>query len=145
MYVLRLATPADHERLRQIHHAAFHDAVSATWGWDDAVQDSMWSEYVETACALQVIEMDGEVVGYLDVDRQPDHIFVANIALDPTVHGRGIGTGILEAILAESRETEIPVRLDVIKANTRARALYERLGFVWIGDNETHDTLEWLP
>ncbi len=144
MYTLRPATPADHEPLRQIHHAAFHDCVSALWGWDEVVQDSMWDSFIQTAI-LQVIEVDGQSVGYLEVNREPDHIFVANIALDPVMHGRGIGTRILQDILAEADTTASPVRLDVIKTNTRARALYERLEFVWIGENESHDTMEHLP
>lgn len=142
MYSLRSARPEDYERLRQIHHIAFHECVRATWGWDETVQDSMWDEYVNAAVHLQVIELDDEIAGYLDVDRQSDHIFVTNIALDPQFHGRGIGTAVLQDIIAEANQAGFSVQLDVIKANTRARALYERLGFVWIGGNETHDTME---
>lgn len=142
MYALRTATHADHERLRQIHHAAFHESVSATWGWDENLQDSMWDEYVETAQTLQVIEVDGATAGYLYIRVLPDHVFITNIALDPATQGRGIGTEILHDIVAGATAADVPVRLDVIKANTQARALYERLGFVWIGANETHDTME---
>lgn len=145
MYALRIATQEDYDPLRHIHHVAFRDVVMQTWGWDEHVQDQMWTEYLTETDSLQVIEVDGATAGYLDVRALPDHIFIANIALDPAMQGRGIGTRILQDILAEATAADVPVRLDVIKANIQARALYERLGFVWVGANESHDTMERFP
>ncbi|MEM9584588.1 MAG: GNAT family N-acetyltransferase [Pseudomonadota bacterium] len=55
-----------------------------------------------------------------------DGIFVADAA-----RGQGIGTRLLQAIKEEARNRKLgQVRLDVIDKNTRARALYEREGFV---------------
>lgn len=45
--------------------------------------------------------------------------------------GQGVGTALLEAIVAEARARGYPaVRLDVVDTNWRAKALYERRGFV---------------
>lgn len=46
--------------------------------------------------------------------------------LDPDRRGKGIGTAIVEKCCGE---TELPVFLYVFQRNTRAVALYERLGF----------------
>ena len=55
-----------------------------------------------------------------------DGIFVT-----PKAQGQGIGTGLLDAIEAEARvQGAHHIRLDVIDINPRARALYERRGFV---------------
>ncbi|SIS58327.1 GNAT family N-acetyltransferase [Phaeovulum vinaykumarii] len=44
--------------------------------------------------------------------------------------GRGIGTALLEALCLEAQlRGHRALRLDVIEENTRARALYERMGF----------------
>ena len=41
---------------------------------------------------------------------------------------KGIGTGVIEALLQQGRQKSKPVTLAVMKINP-ARALYERLGF----------------
>ena len=48
-----------------------------------------------------------------------------------SVRGQGVGTALLEASVAEARTRSYPaVRLDVVETNWRAKALYERRGFV---------------
>ncbi|WP_245924940.1 GNAT family N-acetyltransferase [Aliiruegeria haliotis] len=62
-----------------------------------------------------------------------DGIFVASDA-----RGRGVGTTLIEAIMQEAaRQGMQTVRLDVIDRNPRARALYERLGFIPTGKVRT--------
>lgn len=145
MYLFRPITVNDHYPLRLIHHAAFHDVVAQQWGWDDDVQDSMWAEYLAGAEALQVIEIDGEAAGYLDVIHAPDHIFIANIVLDPGTQKRGYGTRILEQIMNDAQNAKLPVKLQVIKANHAAIRLYERLGFGFSGDAGGHREMVWIP
>lgn len=68
-----------------------------------------------------------------------DGLFVA-----PEARGRGVGTRLLEAISAEAAARGYAeVRLDVIDANTRARALYERLGFRAV-DSHSIGPLRWI-
>ena len=59
-----------------------------------------------------------------------DGIFVTGAA-----RGRGLGTALIGAIKAEAaRRGCREVRLDVVEGNDRARALYERCGFVARGE-----------
>lgn len=53
------------------------------------------------------------------------------LCVSDTAQGKGVGTALLEAIMAEGRARGFQaVRLDVVDTNQRARALYERCGFV---------------
>lgn len=53
------------------------------------------------------------------------------LCVSDAVRGQGVGTLLLEAIVAEGRARGYrAVRLDVVDTNDRARALYERRGFV---------------
>jgi ribosomal protein S18 acetylase RimI-like enzyme len=67
----------------------------------------------------------------LERDLDNDRFLMDGICVDDGARGQGVGTALLDAICAEGRKRGYPsVRLDVIDANPRARALYERQGFV---------------
>ncbi|WP_460713295.1 GNAT family N-acetyltransferase [Nocardioides dilutus] len=89
-----------------------------------------------------VIEIDGERAGRLRVVRAPDHVELAGIQLLPAHQGHGIGTHLVEQIVTDARRAGLPVRLSVEKDNPRARSLYERLGFVEVGETESDVLLE---
>jgi ribosomal protein S18 acetylase RimI-like enzyme len=59
--------------------------------------------------------------------------------------GRGIGTAPLTAAVALARQQGFgQLRLDVVDTNPRARALYERLGFVALRTQRTPFLRRWL-
>ncbi len=73
------------------------------------------------AAVLQALERDTENTRFL-----MDGVCVATHA-----RGQGVGTALLDAICKEAKARGYAqVRLDVIDSNPRARALYERVGFV---------------
>lgn len=103
--------------------AGFKTFESALVGgsWRDLVRHyglfgSLWR-----IALLAALERDSENKRFL-----MDGIFVTDAA-----RGKGVGTALLEAICAEARTRGYKeVRLDVIDTNPRARALYDREGFV---------------
>ncbi|GAA4975530.1 GNAT family N-acetyltransferase [Actinoplanes utahensis] len=72
---------------------------------------------------------------------RPDELLLDGIAVDPAARGQGLGTLLLREaeILAAERGLR-RVRLSVVDTNPRARALYERVGFVTV-HSERVDTL----
>lgn len=53
----------------------------------------------------------------------------------PTSTGQGHGRKLMAAVIDEVGERGVTALwLDVLKSNPRARALYERLGFEWVGE-----------
>ena len=67
----------------------------------------------------------------LERDLDNGRFLMDGICVADTARGQGVGTALLDAICAEGRSRGYPsVRLDVIDVNPRARALYERQGFV---------------
>jgi ribosomal protein S18 acetylase RimI-like enzyme len=81
-------------------------------------------------------------IGRLYVARAADGVRVLDIALLSHWRGRGIGTFLLERILAEASEAGVPVALEVHESN-RAQTLYERLGFRFVRQMGLHRTLVW--
>ena len=67
----------------------------------------------------------------LERELEPRTLLMDGLFVDTAARGRGVGTMLLDAIADEARRRNlIRVRLDVIDSNARARALYERRGFV---------------
>jgi RimJ/RimL family protein N-acetyltransferase len=99
--------------------------------------------------ALSVIEVDRQPVGRLRIVRHPPtngmcgSIELAGIQLRPAVQGQGIGSAVVRTLQREARDRCVPLRIGVEKDNPRARALYERLGCVLIGETKDEYLLEW--
>lgn len=71
-----------------------------------------------------------------DVDNL--RFLVDGIAVRQDARGRGVGSALIEALCDEARTRGYrEIRLDVIVENIRARALYERLGFVTISTDRS--------
>lgn len=74
------------------------------------------------------------VLSLLSRSDHPDALVLDGICVDRTARGRGIGSSLLDAAASRARRLGVKtVRLSVIDANPRARALYERHGFVPTG------------
>ncbi len=140
-HILRPAAPVDSNVLYSVHEAAMRDYVAETWGsWDEAEQRAFWREHWFPG--REVIEVDGEMAGFLDVEDREDHVWVGNIELHPGFQGQGIGTAIVRDIQADAARCGHDVRLQVLKVNP-ARRLYQRLGFELTGETETHHQMAW--
>lgn len=140
MVELRAATANDRGFLWELHRTALRPAVEATWGWDDAFQVHYFNEHFATTDRF-IVCVDGLDAGVLQFTIKGDHVFLASVALLPDYQGRGLGTELVKVVVEEGRRRNLPVRLQVLKAN-RAKALYERLGFEAYGESETHVLME---
>lgn len=127
---LRRAEPADSELCYAVHKLAMRAYVEAIWGWDEAVQRDFHDRGFDPEGG-RVIVVDGADAGYVDIDYRADEVYLGRIELLPDYQGRGVGTTVLRRVLREAGD--LPVTLDVLVVNPRARALYERLGFREIG------------
>lgn len=71
------------------------------------------------------------MLSFLERDIENERFLLDGICVVPSARGQGVGTVLLQAICDEAKARHYPgVRLDVISSNPRARALYERFGFV---------------
>lgn len=82
--------------------------------------------------------------GRLYVDPGPATIHVLDISLLPNYRGQGIGTRLLEGLLAQGRSLGRPVTLQALRTS-RALALYRRLGFTETGGDGVYLELECPP
>jgi ribosomal protein S18 acetylase RimI-like enzyme len=92
-----------------------------------------------------VIEIDNERVGRLRITGTAGYIELSGIQLFPQVQRHGIGTAIIENLKAQAAAAGIPLDLGVEKDNPDARRLYERLGFIHVGEAGQEFKLRWNP
>ncbi len=68
-------------------------------------------------------------IGVFVVKRCPAHIQLEQIYLLPEYQRAGIGTALINSLLAEASQSKLPVRLHVMAVNP-AKSFYKRFGFI---------------
>ena len=92
--------------------------------------------------AFWIIELEGEPIGRLYVDRRVDEIRLIDVALLPEYRSRGLGSALMRELLDEATSAGKPVRLHVESFNP-AHRLYTRLGFCKLDSNGVYEFMEW--
>ncbi|MEO0107560.1 MAG: ribosomal protein S18-alanine N-acetyltransferase [candidate division WOR-3 bacterium] len=81
-----------------------------------------------------VARQEGRVVGYAVLWLIDDKGHLANLAVDEEVRRRGIGSFLLEAVLAHAYAAGCgSIWLEVRASNTSAQSLYRKYGFTLVG------------
>lgn len=77
-----------------------------------------------------VARMHGLVVGYAGMMFAGREAHVTNIAVDPDLHGRKVGTRLLLALVTEAlARGSTQISLEVRVTNSAAQAMYDKFGF----------------
>jgi ribosomal protein S18 acetylase RimI-like enzyme len=133
-FQLRPATAADATLTYDITRDAMQAYVVQTWGsWDEAEQQAKHREHF-TPATHRIVLVDGREAGLLAVEHEPAHLWLVKVYLTAPYRGTGVGSALVRQVVAEADAERKAVRLRVLRVNTRARALYERLGFEVVGE-----------
>jgi [ribosomal protein S18]-alanine N-acetyltransferase len=101
--------------------------------------DFPWSEGIFIDClripyVCEVLEDERRVVGYSVMSLAGDEAHLLNLCLDGAVRRRGLGTRMLDHLMAKAmREGVRVLYLEVRPSNAPALQLYRRAGFAKIG------------
>jgi ribosomal protein S18 acetylase RimI-like enzyme len=126
---LRQASADDAPLFYSVIDRTMREFIITTWGaWnEDRVQREAYED--SRSPNAQVVEVDASPVGVFVVEKCPTHIQLEQIYLLPEYQRMGIGKALLNILISEAAQLEIPVRLRVMAVNP-AKSFYERLGFV---------------
>jgi GNAT superfamily N-acetyltransferase len=106
-----------------------------------AAQDLHYRENYPGA-QRDIVLIAGQPAGRLYIHRGSDEIRLMDIALVPEFRGAGLGTQLIQDVLAEGERVGKPVTIHVEVFNP-ARRLYERLGFTKKVDKGVYWLMEW--
>ena len=150
---LRRITESDLPFLLEVYAAARAEELAQV-SWSEAekrafltsqfnAQHHHYHTYYKTA-SFDVVEQNNQPIGRFYVDRWANEIRIVDIALLPAYRNQGLGSHLLQQILAEGQTTHKTVSIHVEKYNP-AYHLYSCLGFQKIGETGVYDLLAWHP
>lgn len=95
----------------------------------------VWELQNRSVCHIFLVRTEEcRVAGFCAFWLVFDEVHINNVAMRPRFRAQGIGTALLERVLAEARRLGARrATLEVRASNERARRLYERLGFYVAG------------
>lgn len=124
---LRAATAADARWIAELRAVVLRADLERLGRFDPARVRQRFLSAFDPA-VTQVVVADGRDVGSIALRLEGHALWIEHFYLMPELQGRGIGTRVLRAHLA-SAPAGRPFRLNVLQGS-RARALYERNGFI---------------
>ena len=137
-YQLRPATEEDREWAYRLKRDAYIEVVERQFGpWDETWQRALFRDRWNPSIS-QIVRVAGEDVGIITTEVQQDALVLDEIQLANGWRGRGLGSKLIGALLDRARAHGKSVKLQVLKENVRAKALYHRLGFDVVDESETH-------
>jgi GNAT superfamily N-acetyltransferase len=77
---------------------------------------------------VRIVVRDGLDIGWLQSRTEEGSLFLAQLFVEASVQGQGIGTAVMRQIIDEAARAGQGVTLGVVKTNPALR-LYQRLGF----------------
>jgi GNAT superfamily N-acetyltransferase len=120
-------------RLRSLQDTP--DAYGSTYERESGFTETEWRSRLDGS-GPAVLAYSGAVpvgigAGYRDL---PGWLHVVAMWTDPAWRGRGVGTAVLQQLVAWAADRNLRVHLDVTVGNDGARTAYERNGFEATGE-----------
>ena len=123
---LRPALDSDYDYCKLIYFEGMHAIIEAL-GLDRA-QQALGFRQQWVRNEVSIIWVDGVRTGWLQRRDEPDAIFLGQLFVDGPFQRRGIGTAIMQRLIAEASHLRRTIQLNVVKINPALR-LYQRLRF----------------
>ena len=120
-----------------VHHTAYRDTIEEMFGWDEERQDELANLPFDEG-GINIVWNRDNRIGVVGWEEREDHLWLKELFLLPEYQGQGIGSQIVKDTITKSRSLAKDVRLRTLKANTRAKELYERHGFVVTEASDIH-------
>jgi ribosomal protein S18 acetylase RimI-like enzyme len=139
------ATDRDVTFLVDVFVGAMRVHIAAARGsWDESRERRQFLQQLQVQ-HTELIRCDGADVGFLTVIDRGQDVELHTLCIAPEYQGQGLGTGVTRQLLDECHGRGRGVVLSVLKANTRARALYDRVGFVVTEETLDHYRMRAAP
>lgn len=151
-FSLRHAIDADLPRLRDLYADTRADEMAGV-PWPLAAKRHFLDQQFELQhrhylayyadADFMVVEHEKILQGRYYLLRTAPYHLIVDISLMKQKRGQGIGRALIEASQREAEANGCGMQLQVLEHNTRARKLYEKLGFVVTESADMHHRMHW--
>ena len=142
-YKIRFATSDDHDLIYALKTESVRPYVENIWGWDENYQKKDFDSDFSHIKQFNVIEVEGSFAGFVQYYFEYPYFEVVEIHLLPEYRCKGIGSDILRYLQKVCIAQDRKIRIGCFKENHRAKALYQKLGFMQTEETDTHYILEY--
>jgi GNAT superfamily N-acetyltransferase len=143
LLLLRSALASDQDWLFDTYKSTLKPYVEWAWGWDEAFQREGFLKH-HPLHEFQIVMYEDQAAGALHVQSQDTLHFVRIVFLAPEFQNRGLGTRLLQNEMQRAHLVGKALHLKVVKINP-AKALYERMGFQAVSQDEATFQMAALP
>ena len=92
----------------------------------------------ETSLFYVAVE-DGQVVGYIGMSFVLDEGYIYNVAVKADCRKNGVGSALIQTLVTHCRKNNFAfLTLEVRQSNAPARSLYEKFGFIKVGERKNY-------
>ena len=132
--VERIASAADLDGVVALEQASFNNSTTRDWYERELERPDV--------CFIYVLRTDGHpVAGFCAFWLVAEQVHINNLAILPELRCRGLGSRLIQAIIAEAGHLGAEkLTLEVRQSNEAARRLYERAGFFQDGVRKSYYT-----
>ena len=129
-YVIRGMNKGDTKQLAELDKICF----AVPWSEQAFVDET------ENELANYIVAVDNDaVIGYIGYWKVIDEGHITNVAVNPEYRRKGIASSMLSKIIKAAYEDKLyMLTLEVRKSNTAAQKLYEKFGFVPLGERKNY-------
>jgi GNAT superfamily N-acetyltransferase len=131
---LRAACNANFAFARGVYFETMRWIIERLFGWDQAREEKNFAQFFKLD-EVRIITADARDVGWIQEQVDGTSINLGSFYLMPAMQRHGIGTQVLQTLLAQARSQSKVITLAVVKINP-ARQFYEKHGFRIINEDE---------
>ena len=82
---------------------------------------------------------DGQVIGYIGMSFVLDEGYIYNVAVKADCRKNGVGSALIQTLVTHCRKNNFAfLTLEVRESNAPARSLYEKFGFIKVGERKNY-------
>ncbi len=138
----RPARPEDMAWAYTLFRAGMKPYIEQTWGWDEVFQRHSFMENIPYSVFTIITLAERDAGGYCLRHHKRSHLELELLVIDADLRNAGLGTRVMQDLMQEARQRELPLQLNVLRVNPAVK-FYERLGFTILQSDSERYRLSW--
>jgi len=133
-FTTRAAVQDDYDFLFEGRKEALRHSVERIFGWNEAIQRQIHQQEWDEERPI-ILLVENKPIGSYLLQKRSEDLYFGRFFVLPQYQGKGIGSVILQSVIAQSEAFGLPITLCYLQGN-RVGELYQRHGFTITREDE---------